>query len=245
MLQAINVLILVWILARFFYRPVSAIIEQRRAAAAKSLADAAAMCAAAETEKANIQATRDGLAAERDALLSGAHKDIEAERAVILAQASERMEALRSQNAALLARERAAMERAVIDQAGALAVQIAQKLLERLPPAATWAAFRVALSEQIMALPAKSRELVAASAANGTLSVTTAQALSDAEQEQCRTSIESALGRPAKISFRADARLIAGVELSAGALVLKNAWASDLAQILEQLKTSDRQPELP
>jgi len=240
-LQAINVLILVWILARFFYRPVSAIIEQRRAAAARVLADAAAMRAAAEAEKADIQATRDGFAAERDRLLSAARKEIESERTVMLAQASERMEALRSQNVVLLARERAAMERAVVDRAGELAVQIAQRLLERLPPAAALAAFFDALTEQIAALPVKSRELLAAAAADGTLAVTTANALNEVEQGQCRMAIQTALGREPKISFLADTRLIAGVELSAGALVLKNTWANDLVQILAQLNGDDRQ----
>ena len=41
-LQTFNVLVLVLILSRFLFRPVAAIIEERRAAAAKLLADAEA-----------------------------------------------------------------------------------------------------------------------------------------------------------------------------------------------------------
>ena len=41
-LQTINVLVLVWLLARFLFRPVMTIIAERRAAAEKLLADAAA-----------------------------------------------------------------------------------------------------------------------------------------------------------------------------------------------------------
>ena len=41
-LQTINVLVLLWLLRRFLFRPVAAIIAQRQAAAEKLLADAAA-----------------------------------------------------------------------------------------------------------------------------------------------------------------------------------------------------------
>ena len=52
-LQTVNVLILVAILARFLFRPVIAIMEERQAAAAKALGDA-------ETAKARAIAARDG-----------------------------------------------------------------------------------------------------------------------------------------------------------------------------------------
>ena len=35
-LQTVNVLILIWILSRFLFRPIMAIIEERRAAAAQA-----------------------------------------------------------------------------------------------------------------------------------------------------------------------------------------------------------------
>ena len=41
-LEALNFLVLVWLLKRFFYRPVLAVIEARRAETAKTIADAEA-----------------------------------------------------------------------------------------------------------------------------------------------------------------------------------------------------------
>ena len=41
-LQTVNVLILIWILSRFLFRPVVAMIDERRAATAKVLSDAEA-----------------------------------------------------------------------------------------------------------------------------------------------------------------------------------------------------------
>ena len=50
-LQTVNVLVLVWLLARFLFRPVSTIIAERRAAAEKLLADAAAQRAHARDRR--------------------------------------------------------------------------------------------------------------------------------------------------------------------------------------------------
>jgi len=65
-LQTFNVLVLVLILGRFLFRPVAAIIEERRAAAVKLLADAEAAKheANAARDAANGEAAR--LADTRD-----------------------------------------------------------------------------------------------------------------------------------------------------------------------------------
>ena len=157
----------------------------------------------------------------------------------MLQDASERIQKLRLEQEALLARDRGAMERLVIDQASALAVQIAQKLLESLPAELATAVFLDAMSTQIKALPAKSRELLVASGSDGGLSIAAASLLSEAQQRQCEKAIESALGTETRILFRRDPRLIAGIELSGGGLVLKNNWQNDLSQILHQLKSEN------
>lgn len=240
-LQAINLLILAWILARFLYRPVTAVIEQRRAAAAKVLADATVMRSAAEAEKADIAAARAGFAAERNKLLADARKEIAEERESMLREAAQRIEMLRAENAALLARERVAMEQALARKASALAVQIAQRLLERLPPDAARAVFLDALLAQIAALTPQNRELLVNSARNGAFQIATASALTEVQKQAYQNAIESALGAKATLIFTADPRLIAGLELSTGAMVLKNNWQADLSQILEQLNSDDGQ----
>ena len=71
-LQAVNVLILIWLLQRFFWRPVAAIIAQRRAAAQAMLDDAAKRQAEAEAQMAGIEQVRAGFAQERAAILAAA-----------------------------------------------------------------------------------------------------------------------------------------------------------------------------
>ncbi|MBN8902597.1 MAG: F0F1 ATP synthase subunit alpha, partial [Rhodospirillales bacterium] len=79
-LQAVNVLILIWILSRFLFRPVAAMIEQRRAAAAKLIDEArtAHEQAAAELQKA-VQQTA-GLELARSEALKKIASEADAEK---------------------------------------------------------------------------------------------------------------------------------------------------------------------
>ena len=89
-LQTINVLVLVWLLARFLFRPVAAIIAARRAAADKLLADAAAKLQQATDEAAAIAHQREGLAGEGQRILAEARATAEAERATLMQHADRR-----------------------------------------------------------------------------------------------------------------------------------------------------------
>ena len=61
-LQTINVLILVWLLAHFLFRPVTAIIAARRAASDALMADAEAARGKATAEAAALAQQRQELA---------------------------------------------------------------------------------------------------------------------------------------------------------------------------------------
>ncbi len=237
-LQTINVLILVWLLARFFYRPVVDIIEKRRAASTKLLAEASAARSAADGEMAEIAATRGGFAAEREKLLADARRQVEAERDAMLKQVNETAAKLRAEGQAALARDRAAMQEAVAQRAGALAVEIARRLLERLPADVATISFLEGLSHQIQALSPKSRALLS-HVANA--EVVTAVPLNDSAEARYRETLEGILGTQVKLTFRCDPSLIAGFEIHSDAVILRNNWQDDLAQILKEVGTDGGQ----
>ncbi|MEW5835104.1 MAG: F0F1 ATP synthase subunit B, partial [Pseudomonadota bacterium] len=79
-LQAINALVLIWLLSRVLYRPVVRAIAQRRDAAAKLLADAEAERERARQAGEAVAAQQAELAAGRDAALKAAQADAEAAR---------------------------------------------------------------------------------------------------------------------------------------------------------------------
>ncbi len=71
-LQAINVLILVWLLSRVFWRPVAGAITRRQEAAQAMLDEGKTAQAKADAALAEVAETRTGIAAERDAILAEA-----------------------------------------------------------------------------------------------------------------------------------------------------------------------------
>lgn len=134
-LQAINVVVLVWLLARFLFRPISAMIAARRQAAETLLADAAAARAKAMADAAEIARRREDFTREGQRILDAAQAEAATQIAAQRAQAAQAIARMRQDAATELARERTATEEAFAVQANALAVMIARRLLARMPEA--------------------------------------------------------------------------------------------------------------
>jgi len=71
-LQTLNVLVLLWILNRFLFRPVAEMIAKRQATVAQSLEEAQAAQAEAAAERDKAQAVTARLAGAQDELLQDA-----------------------------------------------------------------------------------------------------------------------------------------------------------------------------
>lgn len=231
-LQAVNFLILVWLLARFFYRPVAAIVAERRTEAQKLLADAAAERTVIETLRGEIATARESLATERQKLLDSAQSDADRLRHDVLTAARAEAERLRSSADADAARTRATATRELAEMAEDLAVVIARKLLTRLGGEGAKAAFYDGLCAKVAALPAQSQALFRD---GRTIEVVTASPLDPEEEDALRRALASCLGAAPKLDFKPDPALIAGVELHAGDIVLRNTWQEDLRAIREDL----------
>jgi F-type H+-transporting ATPase subunit b len=226
-IQAINVAILIWLLGRFFWRPVAGMIAERRALAEQGLAEAAAKQQAAEAALAEIARTREGFAAERATLLDKARTEAEEVQSAALADTRAKIDALNDAQEADRARAQTEAEARWRSDAGKLALAIAGHLAARLDGAAVRAAFLDWLEVEIRALPAELRE----TAGNATFDVVSAGGLSADEQTRVAERIQAAFGAPVTLRFRVDPALIAGFELTGPHLALRNSWAADLAQI--------------
>jgi len=140
-LQAVNALVLIWLLARFLFRPVVDAIAARQQAAGKLLADAQAAKATAESEREQAAAEAAGLAALRSEALKAAEVEAATAKSALLAAAQADADKLRAAAKAEIEAERRTEAQAAEDRAGRLAVDIAGKLLDRLPREARVAAF--------------------------------------------------------------------------------------------------------
>jgi F-type H+-transporting ATPase subunit b len=237
-LQTVNVLVLVWLLGRFFWRPVAAMIDERRAVARKTLAEAQAKRAEAAAALGDIERTRSGFARERDAILAAAQEKAEQAHADRLRQAAQEAAAMEAAAKAAIAREREAAEEAWSAHASRLAVEIAQRLAARLDGSAVAAAFLEWLVKEIHGLPDTVRQAVAASGA--TLEAVSAAPLESADQRRCGKRIAEAFGADLPVVFKVDPDLIAGLELHGPHLVVANSWRADLTRILAEIAHGNR-----
>src|ERR1700685_1276415 len=93
-IQTVNIVILVWLLQRFFWTPIAGMIAERRATAQKALNDAQAARGEARAALADIEHIRAGFAEERGRVLADARAESERAGAAILAEAGKQAAAL-------------------------------------------------------------------------------------------------------------------------------------------------------
>jgi F-type H+-transporting ATPase subunit b len=228
-LQTVNVLILIWLLQKFFWRPVAAVIAQRRAAAREVLAQAEQVRQATEAERAGIEQTKAGFAKERADILAAAQAEAGKVKQTAETEASTAAQKLEAETRERLAVEQREEEVRLRTQAAVLAVEIAGKLVSRFDGAALRAAFLDGALAELAAQPKEMRQHVAE------LTITSATSLPTEEQQSCASRLKALFGPDLKVAFHLDPALLGGVELQAGHLHLTNSWRADLSRIREEL----------
>jgi F-type H+-transporting ATPase subunit b len=236
-LQTVNVLILIWLLARFLFRPVMDIVIKRQREASKLLDDAARARHDAIEARAKAEQERAGIAAEREKLIGQAHDAAQQEKQTVLAQAAQEIGKRRDEANAAIARREAAAEAAVIDRAGTLAVDVARRLLARFSAADLPATFIDETCRDLRALSLQARQsLASAATAEHPIQVVSAMPLSDDNKRQIGTTIKEVFGRELPLTFRSDTAIINGIEMQAQNIIIRNSWRADLDRIQRELK---------
>jgi F-type H+-transporting ATPase subunit b len=228
-LQTINVLVLVWLLARFLFRPIAGIIAERRASADALMADTEAARAKVAADAAALARERQGLAGDGERIVAAARTTAEAERAVILHLADDAAGKLRNEAEQAIARERQAMREALEHDAADLALAIATRLVGRLPVQMMNRVFLEGLAEVLATHPAR------ASIVNAPLEIRSATPLDATSQSDCRAVLARLLDGTPEVSFRTDPALIAGIELAGPDVVVRNSWRADLQRLTSVL----------
>jgi F-type H+-transporting ATPase subunit b len=133
--QALNFLVLVWLMKRFLYRPILAAIDGREKLVAGELADAAAKQAAALADRDEFQKKNDDLDRQRAALLKTATDQANAERGRLLDAARQAADALSAKRQDALLAEAANLHQAVSRRTQEEVFAIARKALTDLATA--------------------------------------------------------------------------------------------------------------
>jgi F-type H+-transporting ATPase subunit b len=234
-LQTVNVLILIWILARFFFRPIADIVAKRQQETKKLFDEAEVARKQAADTRAQAEKARAEIAGERDRLLAEAQKAAQADKAKLEQEAAQDAAKLRRESEAAIARDRAAAERQIVDHASTLSVDIARRLLERVPPNLALDAFLTVLCDEIGKLSAEARGAFAAATTERPIEVVTQGPLSKQETNRVRDALKQAFGAELPYTFRSDPEVLAGIELHSHNAILRNSWRADLQRIRQEL----------
>lgn len=240
-LQAANVLVLVWLLHRFLYRPILSVIAERQAAADKLISDVEAEKQKAEALRRDLEDRQAALAAERDKVLASAREAADADGKALLAKARAEADALRSEAGGAAAEERAEIARGLGRDAARLAVSIVRRLLDEDTTAAVQVRQLDLACDDLASLPQETRRHIAErlSAGAGTAEVVTAGPLDEAAAARVSQRLVEALGAPISPAFKVDPALLAGVEIRFPFTILRRSWQESLKRIETELLNDD------
>ena len=229
LLEIINVLVLVWLLKRFLYQPVLTVIEERKAAIAKTLANAHQLQSEAKILQDRYEQRLTEWEKEKEKVRARLQEEIVAERQQRLATLQTDLEKERQQ-ASVRERQR---NKDLARQAEALALlqgtQFTTSLLSRVAGPELEVKLIEAAMEDFLKLPQQQIDAMKSTIpgkAHGR--VTTAFPLDAASRERVMKKAEGILGRACEWTFAEDHDLLAGLRVSVGGWVLRGNLQDEL-----------------
>ncbi|SDF08269.1 F0F1 ATP synthase subunit delta [Rhodospira trueperi] len=234
--QALNFLILVWLLKRFLYKPIMTAIDTREARIRKERADADAIKADAETARDTFQKMSADFEQARAGLLQQATDDATAERQRLMAEAHSAADALAAQRAKALQTEAQALATSITDRARDEVFAVARKTLNDLADVRLEDRICDTFVHRIQA-SGDQPDSALSTAIRGTsepIPVRSAFDLSPEQHAAIRSALHDTFSTDAELTFETAPRLIAGIELTAGGQKL--AWS--ISDYLSSLKAS-------
>lgn len=234
-LEIVNFLVLVWILQRFFYKPVLEMIKRRRSQIEQSLEEARKERQEAERLQRLYEGRLSEWEQEKQAARVSLERDLEAERSRRLAEIKAEVGRERQKAQAIAQQEQERESRRLEQQAIALAASFGSRLLTRIAGPELERQLVQAALHDLRTLPDNQREQLrqAWRSDQGPLTITTAYTL----ENSLRLAVESALGELAgkavSCSYHEDRDLIAGVRMAWGPWVLSANIQDDLKSLAE------------
>lgn len=215
--QIVNFLVLVWLLQRFLYRPISAAMRRREERIEERLAEAETARREAGEEAERLRSERASLDEARDEMLDQARADAEDLRRKLDSEIREEMEEKRETWRRHIEEERAEFARRLQRRAGRQLLDIAERVLgefadadlsERI--ATTFVARLDALDDDVRGKLAE-----AAGRADGA-TVATGRAIGSAARGRITRKLHEILSADIEVAYREDADVLLGVRLTIG-----------------------------
>ncbi len=213
--QAINFLVLLWLMKRFLYKPILKAIDEREKRIAEELSNAETKMNAANNQKEEYDRKNDELDHQSAALLKKAQDEGHAEKQRLLKEAMETADALSKKRQQSLVEEEAALRESVSQRTQAEVLAITRKVLADLA--------EMSLEERVVEVfiqrmhdldASKKKSMISAlKKESGTSTVRTALDISPELKASIETSVKEIIGSQTHITFESTPDLINGIEL--------------------------------
>lgn len=232
--QAINFLILVWLLKRFLYRPILDAIDTREQRIAKTLADAADTQNQAQQERKLFSQKNSEFEVQRNTLLETATTAAATEHERLLTEARLAADALSLQRQESLQRQQKSLSVELNRESQKEIFAITRQTLSDLADAELEEQIVKVFLAQLQHLDSASKESLssAISTTSEPLRVRSAFALQSAQQERINNALNDNFATHIKIIFETAPEVISGIELSINGQKL--AWS--IAQYIDSLE---------
>ena len=233
--QALNFLILVWLLKRFLYKPILNAIDAREKGIAAQLADATAKKAEAQKERNEFQSKNKAWDEQRSALLSKANDEAKAEKDRLLSEAHRQADSFRAAQAAALQNDQKRLSTQIISLTKDEVLSITRKTLSDLATVSLEERMGEVFTRRLREMDPKSKAALGASlkTESNPAAVRSTFALPDNEKSAIQNALNETFSSEVRLRFETAPETVCGIELSSGGL--KVSWSiSDYLASLDQ-----------
>jgi F-type H+-transporting ATPase subunit b len=223
--QALNFIILVWLLKRFLYKPILNAVDAREKRIAAELADADAKKAEAQKERDEFQHKNEEFDQQRAALLSKATDEAKAERQRLLDDARKAADALSAKRQEALRSDAQNLNQAIRRRTQQEVFAIARKALTDLATASLEERMSEAFTRRLLTIDGKAKEGIAAAlkTASEPAVVRSAFDLPEAQRAAIKKTLNETFSAEVPVRFETAPDLVSGVELTTNGQ--KIAWS--------------------
>ena len=234
--QALNFIILVWLLRRFLYKPILNAVDAREKLIARELADAEGKKAEAQKERDAFEHKNEEFDRQCAGLLSKATDEAKAERQRLLDDARKAADALSAKRQQALRDDAGNLSQALRLRTEQEVFAIARKALTDLANTSLEERMTAVFVDRLHALDAKAKAGLAASlnAASQPAIVRSAFDLPAAQRTVLQKALNEAFSTGVRMSSETSPDVVSGIELTANGQKL--AWS--IADYLSSLETA-------
>jgi len=233
--QALNFLILVWLMKRFLYKPILNAIDAREKRIARELADAKAKQGEAEKQRATFQQKNDEFDQQHAARLRQATDEANAERERLLDEARQAADALSAKRQESLANDAHNLNQAITRRAQDEVFAIARKALSDLATATLEERMSEVFTRRLRELSGDAKSVLARAlkTAAEPARVRSAFELPADQRAAIQNALNETCSAEVRVRFETAPDVVSGIELTSNGQ--KVAWSiADYLASLEQ-----------